>query len=64
MSVAADGSRRTLGLILEEVVNLGDGTVESTNSESVVGSVENNVLSHNSQADEAEVSTVWARSAR
>lgn len=47
----------TLGLIVEETVNLGGGTVESANGEAVVGSVQNQVLAHNGQTDEAEIST-------
>lgn len=45
----------TLGLVLEEVVNLADGAVEGHNGESVISSVEDQVLSHDSQADEAEI---------
>jgi hypothetical protein len=45
----------TLGLVLEEVVDLADGAVEGHNGESVIGSVEDQVLSHDSQADEAEI---------
>lgn len=45
----------TLGLILKEVVNLADGAVEGNNGESVISSVEDQVLSHDSQADEAEI---------
>lgn len=52
----------TLSFILEEVVDLGNGTVESDNVESVVGSVEDQVLSHDSETDEAEISTRVARS--
>ena len=47
----------TLGLILEETVHLGDGAVECNNSEAVVRSVEDQVLSHNSKANEAEITT-------
>lgn len=52
----------TLSLILEEVVDLRNGTVESDNVESVVGSVENQILTHDSKTDEAEISTRVARS--
>lgn len=47
----------TLGLIGEESVNLGDGTVEGHDSEAVVSNVENQVLAHDGQTDETEVST-------
>ena len=49
------GPSLTLGLVLDEVVDLADGAVEGNNGESVIGSVEDQVLSHNSQADEAEI---------
>lgn len=48
----------TLGLICEETINLGGGSVESNNSETVISSIEDQVLAHNSQTDEAEISTV------
>lgn len=51
------GELPTLGLILEEAVDLGDGTVEGNNGEAVIRSVENQVLAHDSQADEAEITT-------
>lgn len=37
------------------MVNLADGAVEGHNGESVISSVEDQVLSHDSQADEAEI---------
>ncbi len=54
-------SEHTLGLVLEEAVNLADGTVEGNNVESMVGDVQNQVLSHDSETDEAEISTGVAR---
>jgi len=50
--------RLALGLVLEEAVNLGDSAVESNNIEAVVGSVEDQVLTHDGQTDETEVSAV------
>jgi hypothetical protein len=50
--------RLALGLVLEEAVDLGDSAVESNNSEAVVGSVEDQVLTHDGQTDETEVSAV------
>lgn len=44
------------------MVDLGNGTVESDNIESVVGNVKDQVLSHDSKTDEAEISTGVARS--
>lgn len=47
----------TLGLVGEEVVNLRNGTVEGNDVEAVIGSVQDQVLTHDSQADEAEISS-------
>lgn len=52
----------TLGLVLEEVVNLADSAVESNNVEAMVGSVEDQVLAHDGKTNEAEISTGVARS--
>lgn len=52
--VSAD-NRLALGLVLEETVDLGDGTVEGNNSEAVVSGVEDQVLTHDGQTDETEV---------
>jgi len=46
----------TLGLVGEEVVDLGNGTVESNDSESVISSVQDQVLTHHGQADQTEIS--------
>ena len=47
---------RTFGFIIEETVDLGDSTVESNDGESLVCGVQDEVLAHNGQPDEAEVS--------
>lgn len=47
----------TLSLVLQETVNLGGGTVVGANGEAVVGNVQNQVLAHDGQTDEAEIST-------
>ena len=47
----------TFGLICEEAVDLGDGTVEGHNVEAVIGGVENQVLAHDGQANEAKVTS-------
>jgi len=47
-----------LGLVLEEGIDLGDGTVEGNDSEAVVGGVEDQVLAHDGQTDKTEVTTV------
>lgn len=52
----------TLGLVLEEVVNLADGTVEGNTVEAMVGSVEDQVLAHNGKTNEAEISSKGLRS--
>ena len=48
----------SLGLVLKELVDLGDGTVEGNDGVTVVGSVEDQVLAHDRKANETEVSTV------
>jgi hypothetical protein len=48
----------TLGLILEEAIDLGHGAVEGHDSEAVISSIEDEVLSHDSKANEAEVTAV------
>lgn len=57
-------SRRTLGFILEEAVDLGDGTVVRDNGVAVVGGVEDQVLAHDGQTDEAEITTGQRRRRR
>jgi hypothetical protein len=47
----------TLGLVLDEVVDLGNGTVEGNDGETVISGVQDDILSHDSQANEAEIST-------
>lgn len=47
----------TLCLVGKELVNLGDGSVEGNDIGSVIGSIENQVLTHDGQADEAEISS-------
>jgi hypothetical protein len=51
----------SLGLVLEELVNLGDSAVEGNDGVAVVGGVEDQVLAHDRKANETEVSTVRAR---
>lgn len=51
------GEELTLGLVGKESINLGDGTVESNDIEAVISSVQDQVLAHDSQADEAEISS-------
>lgn len=47
----------TLGLILKEAVNFGDGSVEGHDSEAMISSVEDQVLAHDRQANETEITT-------
>jgi len=53
-----------LGLVLQEAVDLGDGTVEGDDGEAVVSSVEDQVLTHDGQTDETEVSAVTLSAGR
>ena len=52
-----------LGLITEEAVDLGDGSVEGNDGEAVVSGVEDQVLTHDGQTDETKVSAGNALSA-
>lgn len=47
----------TLCFIGKEAVDLGDGSVEGDDSEAVVCRVHDEVLAHDGQADEAEITT-------
>lgn len=47
----------TLGLVLDEAVDLGNGSVEGDDSEAMVGSVQNQVLAHDRKANETEITT-------
>lgn len=47
----------TLGLIVEETVDLGGGTVVGADSVAVIRSVEDQVLTHDRQTDQTEIST-------
>lgn len=47
----------TLGLVLQETIDLGGCTVVSANGEAVISNVQNQVLAHDGQTDEAEIST-------
>lgn len=49
--------RQTFCLVLEKTVNLCNSTVESHDLEFVVRNVHDQVLAHNGQTDEAEIST-------
>ena len=47
----------TFGFIFKEAVDLGDGSVEGNDSKVVISSVQDEILTHDGQADEAEIST-------
>lgn len=47
----------TLGLVFEEAVDLGNGTVVGDDGEAVVSGVQDQVLTHDGQTDEAEITT-------
>ena len=50
-------SNLTLGLVVKETVNLGGRAVVSADGETVISSIEDQVLAHDGQTDEAEIST-------
>ena len=56
-AVGADNGL-SLGLVCHEMIDFGDSSVESNNGEAVVSHVENQVLTHDGQANEAEISSV------
>jgi hypothetical protein len=47
----------TLSLICEEMVNLGDSSVECNDFVAMVSGVENQILAHHGQADQTEISS-------
>jgi hypothetical protein len=47
----------TLSLVRQEVVNLGDSSVECNDIITMVSGVENQVLAHHGQADQSEISS-------
>ena len=49
--------QQTFSLIAQEAIDLGHGTIEGDDGELVVGNVHNQVLAHNGQTDETEVTT-------
>lgn len=56
----------TLGLVCKEMIHFGHGAVEGHNIETVVGSVENQILAHDGQANKAKVTSshivsIWRR---
>lgn len=54
-------ARLTLGLVREEVVDLAHGTIEGNDGESMIGGIEDQVLSHDSETNEAEITAGNAR---
>ena len=54
---------RTLGFVLQESVHLLNGPIESHDGEAMVGSVHDQVLAHDGQTNEAEITT-WNNSRR
>ena len=51
-------TRLTFRLICKEAVNLGHGPGESTHSDTMVGCVEDQVLTHDGKANEGKVGSV------
>ena len=56
-SAGLGNGQLTLGLICEEMIDLGDSSVEGNNVETVISSIEDQVLAHDGQANEAEISS-------
>jgi hypothetical protein len=52
-----DWQLHTLSLVGEEVVDLCNGTVVGNDIETVISSVQDQVLTHNGQANQAEISS-------
>lgn len=57
MSYRIFSATLTLGLIVEETVDLSGGTVVGANGVTLVGGVEDQVLAHDGQTDQTEIST-------
>jgi hypothetical protein len=49
--------KHTFGFILDEAVDLRDGTIEGNDGEAMVGDIHDQVLAHNGQTNEAKIST-------
>lgn len=49
--------RRTFGFIFKKAVNLRYSTIEDCDSELMIGHIQNQVLAHDGQTDESEIST-------
>ena len=47
----------TFCFVRDETVHFRDGTIEADDLETVVGSIQDEILTHDGQADEAEIST-------
>lgn len=47
----------TFGLIVQEAIDLGDSSVESNDSETVISCVQDQVLAHDRKANETEITT-------
>ncbi len=56
-----DGMRaddlRALGFVLEELVDLGDGSIEDGHAVAVVVHVQDQILAHDSEADQSDVAS-------
>lgn len=49
--------RRTFSFIVQKPINLGNGPIEDNDGELMIGNVQNQILTHNGQTDETEVTT-------
>jgi hypothetical protein len=51
------GTMLTFGFVFEKAIDFRDSAVEHHRGETVVRSIENQVLSHDGEADETEITT-------
>ena len=48
---------RTFSFVTQEAIDLGDGSIEGNDGEAMVGSVQDQVLAHDGQTNEAKISS-------
>jgi hypothetical protein len=47
----------TFGLILQETINFGNSAIKGDNGETMISDIQNEVLAHDGQTDEAKITT-------
>jgi hypothetical protein len=61
----ASNNLRALGFVVQKVIDLGDGAIENGDLEAVIVHVEDKILSHDGEADEADIAgRIWHISLR